>query len=312
MQVGRDTQQAVQGWPPGGHMELNSLRVLIEVARHGSVQSAARSLDVSRTTLRRRIEALEATIGAPLLHRHAKGIQLTRAGALVVERGRELLLRSDDLVRDARAHAAGTEGVVRLITPIGFADPLRVELIKALRIAHPDIQLHSREVEEPLACLSEPFEVLAHTGPAPDTRGEWFSRVIGRVPIRLAASKSYLDEHGTPTTLEHLADHTLLQLRRPEAALNQLPLLDGGQHPIRPFLSSPNWALLRRLMSVGGGIAMWPMNEPVPSDAQLVLPDVVGSDIVFRVLTPLPSSADTRTRVFLENMQRLLTDFPEH
>ncbi|WP_293262739.1 LysR family transcriptional regulator [Nannocystis sp.] len=73
-----------------GHGPRRS-RAFIAVVETGSFLSAATSLNVARATLRRRVDALEARAGVPLLERSARGVVVTEAGALLATRGRHVL-----------------------------------------------------------------------------------------------------------------------------------------------------------------------------------------------------------------------------
>ncbi|MET0542671.1 MAG: LysR family transcriptional regulator, partial [Variovorax sp.] len=61
-------------------MDWDNLRYFLELARSGTLQSAARRLEVDHTTVARRIQALEKQVGTPLFSREADGHRLTEAG----------------------------------------------------------------------------------------------------------------------------------------------------------------------------------------------------------------------------------------
>src|SRR3982751_1388188 len=62
------------------HMDWDNLRYFLELARSGTLMSAARRLEVDHTTVARRIQSLEKEVGAPLFSREAGGHRLTDAG----------------------------------------------------------------------------------------------------------------------------------------------------------------------------------------------------------------------------------------
>ena len=70
-------------------MELDDLKVLIQLSDHGSIRGVAQKLDVSRSALRRQLERLEQAFGTPLVMREGRGVQLTAAGAHAVARADE-------------------------------------------------------------------------------------------------------------------------------------------------------------------------------------------------------------------------------
>ena len=100
-------------------VSTDDLRYLVAVARVGRLVSAATLLGVDHTTVRRRLDRLEAALGARLLDRGADGWQLTAIGRDVVERASGL----EGLVEQVVAAASGSDavrGTVRVATPDGF------------------------------------------------------------------------------------------------------------------------------------------------------------------------------------------------
>src|SRR5438270_11822300 len=75
----------------GVEMELRHLRYFIAVVEAGSLTVAARKLHTSQPSLSRQIRDLEDEVGAQLLTRSARGIQLTPAGRAFLDHARLVL-----------------------------------------------------------------------------------------------------------------------------------------------------------------------------------------------------------------------------
>lgn len=294
-------------------MDDENIRVLLAVVESGSIQGAARQLDISRSSLRRRIEGLEAEVGAPLLHRDAGGVRLTAAGGVVVAHGRLLLESSRTMLADARAAAGEAIGVIRAIAPVGMPLNLRVETLLATHGAAPKLRLAVRDVEDPLAHAHEPCELMLYEGPALEN-GTWFSRVVRREQLRVLASPGYLRARGTPTRASDLADHEILSWKRPRQRADAWPLLAGGTVDVSPWLVSADFLLLHTIASRGGGL-LFAVCEPLaaePQDQTLVpvLEDLIGGELVFRASTPYVAHADSRTHAVMKQIQSFLDGFP--
>ncbi|WP_336083395.1 LysR family transcriptional regulator [Thalassospira sp. CH_XMU1448-2] len=110
-------------------MNWNDLRFFVAVAQAGTLSGAARRLGKDHTTVARRIEALEADLGARLFDRLATGWQLTDAGEnLVPVAGR---IEEDVLAFERQARGDETaHGVVRIAVP-----PAAGRLLFAPRLA---------------------------------------------------------------------------------------------------------------------------------------------------------------------------------
>src|SRR5437016_11433410 len=87
----------------GVDMELRHLRYFVAVAEAGSLTVAAgRKLHTSQPSLSRQIRDLEDEVGAQLLRRSARGIELTPAGRAFLDHARVVL---SQLKRPPKLHA---------------------------------------------------------------------------------------------------------------------------------------------------------------------------------------------------------------
>src|SRR5204862_6802722 len=97
-------------------LDSRRLKVLCEVARHGSFSAAASSLGYTQPAVSRQIATLEAEVGAVLVRRVPAGAVLTDAGRLLVERGEAILARLADAETELRALAGLEGGALKLAT----------------------------------------------------------------------------------------------------------------------------------------------------------------------------------------------------
>ena len=76
-------------------LDVTRLRVLVAVARHGSVTAAAHALNYAQPSVSHHLARLEAETGTKLVQRAGRGIRLTDAGRLLAERAAEVIGRLD-------------------------------------------------------------------------------------------------------------------------------------------------------------------------------------------------------------------------
>ncbi|WP_308162996.1 LysR family transcriptional regulator [Nocardia alni] len=132
-------------------MDTTRLRVLLAVAREGSVTAAAEALHYAQPSVSHHLARLEAEVGVPLLQRAGRGVRLTDAGELLVARAEEILGRIDSARAEVAAHAGLRAGRIRLAAfPSALATLVPAAMTVLLR-DHPDLDLALVEAEPPAA-----------------------------------------------------------------------------------------------------------------------------------------------------------------
>src|SRR6266545_305363 len=126
-------------------LDVNRLRVIDAVARHGSVTAAAKELHYSQPSVTHHLGRLEAETGAQLLQRVGRGIRLTAAGQLLADRAAEIIGRID------AAGAGLTAGRVRLAGFASAIGSLVPPAVAALAGKHPGLEISLIDTHPPEA-----------------------------------------------------------------------------------------------------------------------------------------------------------------
>jgi DNA-binding transcriptional LysR family regulator len=280
----------------GGHrcmlieMDLEELRGFLAVVETGSFLGAATNLGVPRGTLRRRIDALEARAGVPLLERSARGVTVTEAGGKLVERGRRLLEEGAALLAAVREIGREPTGPLRIHLPVGLPPSVLVTIAELHRVFMPKLAIALTMREDPLAELRDDVDMAVHFGerrPAP----QYSTRELVRVPVRIVASPDYLARCVPPASAAELDRHRLAAWAGPDLDVHAWPLLAGGIVSVKPMLVSNDAHVLRRHVRAGFGLALLPdadldlfglpVDELVP-----VLGEVVGGTVALNLSMP--------------------------
>jgi DNA-binding transcriptional LysR family regulator len=122
-------------------LDVRRLRVLCEVARHGSFSAAASALGYTQPAVSRQIATLEAEAGAVLVRRVPKGAVLTDAGRLLVARGELVLARLADAEAELRALRGLDGGTLKLASFASGAASVLPLAVARFRERHPAVGL---------------------------------------------------------------------------------------------------------------------------------------------------------------------------
>ena len=133
-------------------LDVTRLRVLVAVARHGSVTAAARELNYAQPSVSHHLARLEAETGVRLIQQAGRGIQLAEAGRLLADRAAEVLGRYLDAAEnELAAHAGLSAGRVRLAafpSALGTIVPAAAAMLRA---EYPGMDVRLTEAEPPEA-----------------------------------------------------------------------------------------------------------------------------------------------------------------
>lgn len=197
----------------------DDLQYVLAVARTGSALAAARRLGVNQTTVLRRLDALEAAVGAPLFQRRRSGQTLTPAGQLAAETA-ERIERELQAFNDALAARQRTiSGSVRLTTSETLANRLITPCLREFRRLHPHIQIELITADERLDVARGEADVALRASSRPEGAGI----VARRLPDNdwtVYCSRAYAEERGLPQSPDAVRDHDIVGM---EGRMGQLP-----------------------------------------------------------------------------------------
>jgi DNA-binding transcriptional LysR family regulator len=132
-------------------LDVTRLRVLVAVARHGSVTAAAHALNYAQPSVSHHLARLEAETGTKLVQRAGRGIRLTDAGRLLADRATEVIGRLDAAENELAVFTGLRAGRLRLAafpSALGTIVPAAAAL---LHERHPSVDLRLTEAEPPEA-----------------------------------------------------------------------------------------------------------------------------------------------------------------
>ena len=122
-------------------LDWSDLRYALAVGHRGTLAAAARQLGVNATTVQRRLDALEARLGARLFDRSKSGYQPTEAGAMVLEQARRMADQADEIERRVLGRDRELTGPLRVTTAFVVMEHLLPAPLASFARSYPGIEV---------------------------------------------------------------------------------------------------------------------------------------------------------------------------
>ncbi|RWG81698.1 LysR family transcriptional regulator [Mesorhizobium sp.] len=186
-------------------IDLNDIVVFARVVESGSFTAAARLLAMPKTTVSRRIAALEREVGVRLLQRTTRSLNMTDAGRLYYEQSSVALRTIEEAnlhLAEARAEPSGT---IRISAPVGFGAYFLTDAVVDFLAIYPKTKVELRLTDDKLNLVEDGIDVAFRTGVLQDST--LIARKLGSTHRLLCASPDYLARHGAPETPADLVHH---------------------------------------------------------------------------------------------------------
>lgn len=285
---------------------LNDTLLFVRVVELGSFTAAARSLDVPKATLSRRVGELEARLGARLLKRTTRKLGLTEAGALFYESGRKIA--QELTAAEAAVSQLNSEprGWLRFSVPHAIGSTVITPLLPAFLARYPELRVEMIFGDALSDVIGSEIDLALHVGPMQDSTLR--ARPLATVSTCLYASPDYLAQHGQPIAPAELAKHRTLakDLNRNSGRFSWT--LQQGSHqqdvPIEPVLIANDPPSLLNAALSGLGIALMPttLGDAAAAHGRLirVLPDWCGGPLTLSAVLPPGRMESAKERCFID------------
>jgi len=285
-------------------LDWDKMKTFHAAAESGSLTAAANRLRISQSAVSRQISALEHQIGAPLFHRHARGLTMT-------EQGRILFKSAQDMAHQAALAQASVmdsqdkpQGIIRVSTPISLGSNWLISLLPEFNKLFPliRIQLLLEDEEHDLSTM----DIDCALRPWPSTQGDVIERRLGTISQSLYASHNYLAEHGAPVDVHDLDKHDVVAfgdiIPGRLASANWALEIGRAEGKARtPVLAVNNLHGIMRAAEADLGVVGIP-DYMVAMSKRLVrvLPQISGEPFDIYFVYPTELRGSTRVRVFRE------------
>ena len=174
--------------------KLRAIQLFVRLADLGSFTRVAEQTNASKSMISKEISKLEDSLGARLLHRSTRNVQLTHVGEGYLQRAREILGKLDDadnFVQDLQQHP---KGKLKINAPMALGITDLSHLFSDFMEAYPDIELDIHLGDESVDLVEQGFDLGFRASSRP-IDSNYLGRPLTRFKYRVCASADYIERH---------------------------------------------------------------------------------------------------------------------
>lgn len=184
---------------------LDAMRVLLAVVDAGSLSAGSRKLNAPLPSVSRKVADLERYLGANLIIRTSRNLQLTDAGRDYVEAARRIIADLEEVERRASGEYQTPRGLLTITMPIEFGHRYILPIALEFMNKHPEVTLNLLSLDRSVHLVNEQIDVAIRLGELADS--SLYAVKAGEFRLLTCASPAYLERHGTPQHPTELTDH---------------------------------------------------------------------------------------------------------
>jgi DNA-binding transcriptional LysR family regulator len=291
---------------------LDDIGVFARVVQAGSFTRAAQDLGLPKSTVSRRLSALEERLGVLLLQRTTRKLSLTDAGRAFYQHAARIIAEADEAESTVTRMQELPRGLLRVTAPVNlaFLGPIASRFLAAEQ----EVQLELVCTDRIVDLVDEGFDVGLRVGPLAEST--LVAKALVALESVVVASPAFLRAHGAPEVPKDLAaldcvvfggppDPTRWTLRRRGA---------GVVVHVRSRALMNNFDMIAEAACDGLGIALmpWHLAQPLVKAKRLVrvLADWCSPPRTLFAVYPSTRLLAPKVRAFIDHLSRELDPAP--
>jgi DNA-binding transcriptional LysR family regulator len=186
------------------------MRLFLAIHDQGSLVAAAEVLGLTQPTVGRRLAAMEERFGTPLFVRSGRRMQLTDAGAGILESARRMEREMLAIGRSLEIHSTELCGEVTISATEGTGTDWLAPVLFDFHQQYPEILVKVQVENRAVDLLHREADIALRMGRP--SQPALIARHLTTVGFGLYASPGYVERAGVPETIEALREHNLVAL----------------------------------------------------------------------------------------------------
>lgn len=293
-------------------MNLNDVRLFIQVIEHNSFTSAAEKLGIQKSTISRRIAQLEDELGVRLLQRTTRKLSLTDEGQDLYSRCLPLFDELDNIEDLVTSRQTEPKGRLRVTMPPEFGIFIMNNVVSSFMQRYPQIQIDIELSQRVVDLVEEGIDLALRVGELTDS--SLVARKIANARSELYASTKYIEQFGEPETPEDLIKHQCIgiMLTTNEWAFENWN--DGKPVPVNFRMRANSITFCKDMIKQNLGIGRMPkafcQEELEAGEIKEVLSDFIVPTVGIHALYPSRRHLNPKVRLFIDHMIESLHAHP--
>ena len=179
-------------------MDVDSVRIFIDVMRQGSFAAVARQRDMDPSSISRSIAGLESELGFRLFQRTTRKLAPTEAGHEYFERVQPLVGEFDRAGEAALDLVSLPTGILRVTACTSFGQRVLAPILPKLRSRYPNLTIDLVLADHHVDIVEEQIDIAVRFGDPP--KGDFVASKLVPRRFHVCASPGYIDKYGKPST----------------------------------------------------------------------------------------------------------------
>lgn len=277
-------------------MDWDNLRFFLELSRAGRLTTAARRLGVDHTTVSRRVQALEKSLGVALFIRDTTGYSLTEAGRSLLPQVEQMEGASVRIEQALPNPGESLSGQVRIGATEGYGTLILGSQLSELSQRHPHLHLDLLALPRAVRLSRHEADIVI-TLERPE-RGPFIITKLTDYVLRLYVGKEYLEKHGSIRNRDDLSKHRFVSYVDDLVFSKELLFLDEIAGSGAVGLRSTSLLAQQEAIAAGAGLGILPaFSADSDPRLQVVMPEQIRFIRTFWMLMPIELKDIARMRV---------------
>lgn len=293
---------------------IDTMQLFVRIAETGSYSKAASALGIGQPTASKQIVALEKRLGAQLLRRTSRGLNITDAGQAYYEVAVRLLNEIEAAESSVGRGRTSPSGLLRVALSPGFGRMYVVPRLPEFFARFPDLAVDLAVSERHVNLIEDGIDIAIRIGFLSDS--SLLARRIGNMEIVTVASPDYLKSFGEPTTPADLERHRAVtfmsrgaprpwQFKGPSGPITVQP-----KGPVRTNDAEHIRAAVRSGLGIAHN-AEWLFARDIASgEVRSFLADYSPDPYPIHAVYPHGRLTPTKVKVFVEFLARVFEEEP--